>query len=248
MFTIFKNKKYLIEEFDGFVDIHNHLLPGIDDGAKNIEDAIALVNQFQQIGIQHFIATPHIMKDFYGNNKATIKEAQESLQEEIKKSTGIKINNNYAAEYMMDTHFEQLVEDNDLLVLKNNLVLVEMSYYQAPINLKEIIFKLFTQGYNPILAHPERYSFFHSKFEQYEQLKNQGVLFQLNALSLTDHYGPHVKKMAYKLLEKGMIDFLGTDTHHLDHVEKLKSIKLEEKKLNLLLPIIEKNKEVFQPN
>jgi protein-tyrosine phosphatase len=122
------------------------------------------------------------------------------------------------------------------LALKDKMVLVEMSYFQAPINLNEILFKLRTKGYKPVLAHPERYSFFHTKdLSKYQDLKNRGCLFQLNLLSLTPHYGQHVQKFAYKLLQNNMIDFIGSDTHRDQHVQKISSIQIPN---NLKKPII----------
>ncbi|MFO7720627.1 MAG: CpsB/CapC family capsule biosynthesis tyrosine phosphatase [Gillisia sp.] len=247
MLSIFERKKFLIDQLEGITDIHNHILPGIDDGAANIEESINLLLKFQEMGITKFVATPHIMNDYYPNTPQIINAALETVQQaisqnELLKNTTIKA----AAEYMMDQNFLELLENEKLLVLKNKFVLVEMSYFQAPINLKEILFKIQTQGYKPVLAHPERYSYYHTKdLRKYEELKNRGCYFQLNTLSLTPHYGTNMQKTALLLLEKGMIDFIGSDAHREQHLQKLASIKLNKKTEALVKKVIDKTKEYF---
>lgn len=247
MLSIFKRKEFLVDHLQEITDIHNHILPGIDDGAANVDDSINLLLKYRELGITKFIATPHIMNDYYPNNSQTIAASLEKLKCSIAENeelNGVEVN--YAAEYMMDQHFLELLETKDILTLKGNLVLVEMSYFQAPINLNEILFKLQTQGYKPVLAHPERYAFYHAKdLKKYEDLKNRGCKFQINALSLTSHYGKNMQNMALKLLEQGMIDFIGTDTHRLQHLEKLGKITLHKKFSNDLLKVIQTTKETF---
>lgn len=247
MFSIFKRKEYLIDHLQGITDIHNHILPGIDDGAANVQESLDLLLYFQKLGIDNFIATPHVMNDYYPNTSQSINTALRELEDAIKKGENLKnVKIKCAAEYMLDQHFLELVESEKLLTLKDNYVLVEMSYFQAPINLNEILFKLQTVGYKPVLAHPERYAFYHSKdLLKYEELRNRGCKFQVNALSLTPHYGTNMQSIAQKLLEKGMIDYIGTDTHRLQHLEKLKSITINTKKSAAILKVIEKTKETF---
>ncbi|WP_299061936.1 CpsB/CapC family capsule biosynthesis tyrosine phosphatase [uncultured Polaribacter sp.] len=225
MFFLKKKKISLVELFsEGFIDIHSHLLPGIDDGAKNIENSIELITKMSSYGIKNFITTPHILGNVYPNSSKTIKEKLSEVKKELI-NRGVKdISIHAAAEYMMDEQFSDRLKNNDILVLKDNLILVEMSYFSAPINLFEVLFEIQLKGYKPILAHPERYSFYHNDIESYYKLKNAGCLFQLNLLSLTEHYGKHVQKTSYKLLDKGLYDFVGTDTHHLNHLELLKKV------------------------
>jgi protein-tyrosine phosphatase len=151
-----------------------------------------------------------------------------------------------AAEYMMDQNFHELIEKEKLLVLRDKYVLVEMSYFQAPINLKEILFKLQTMGYRPVLAHPERYAYYHSKdLSKYEELKNRGCYFQMNALSLSSHYGKNMQQTAFLLLEKGMIDFIGSDVHREQHLEKIEKISLSKRKYDQVKKVIENTKNYF---
>lgn len=247
MFSIFKRKEYLIEHLRGITDIHNHILPGIDDGAAQVQDSIALLVKYKEMGIQDFIATPHVMNDYYPNTPHTITKAFNELQEKLRENGTLnEINIRFAAEYMMDQQFMETIQSEKLLTLKDKLVLVEMSYFQAPINLNEILFKLQTEGYKPVLAHPERYAFYHSKdLLKYEDLKNRGCKFQINALSLTPHYGTNMQQMASRLLENGMIDFIGTDTHRLQHLEKLEMITLNKKHSTAIKKVIENTKSVF---
>lgn len=248
MISIFRKKEFLIDHLHGITDIHNHILPGIDDGAQNVEDSIELIEKFKEIGITNFIATPHIMNDYYPNTPETINTALDNFMKEVEKKEKLKnIKIRFAAEYMMDQSFLDLLINTRLLTLKDNMVLVEMSYFQAPINLNEILFKLQTSGYKPVLAHPERYGYYHAKdLSKYEELKNRGCLFQLNTLSLTTHYGGNMQKMALKLLENGMIDFIGSDTHRLQHLQKIETITIQKKTKQSLQKIISNTKEIFR--
>lgn len=247
MISIFQKKEFLIDKLQGITDIHNHILPGIDDGAASIEDSIQLLLRFSQLGVIRFICTPHIMNDYYPNTPASIQNALAKVKEAIQTNPALKdIRIKAAAEYMMDQSFLELLEGEKLLPLNDKFVLVEMSYFQAPINLKEILFKLQTHGYKPVLAHPERYAFYHSKdLKKYEELRNRGCLMQINALSLSPHYGTNMQQIGLKLLEAGMIDFIGSDTHREQHIDKLENIKMNKKLTGQVQKVIEKTKEVF---
>jgi protein-tyrosine phosphatase len=235
----FKKKEIPLDELfpKGFVDIHSHLLPGIDDGAKDLQNSIELIKKMYSYGIKNFITTPHVLGDVYPNSSTTIKEKLEEVKNELVRQGLNDITFRAAAEYMMDEQFVERLKNNDILPLKDNFILVEMSYFNAPYNLYDILFEVQLKGYKPVLAHPERYNFYHNDFENYYKLKKSGCLFQLNLLSLTEQYGKGVKKTAEKLLEKGMYDFVGTDTHHRNHLSLLKKIgtKKNKKELKSLL-------------
>ena len=219
MLTFFRSKPTLKDLIpDDFTDIHSHLLPGIDDGAQNITDTIGLITAFKEIGITKCITTPHIMESVWENTPKIINNKLKSTRETLK-NEGHAIPMKAAAEYMMDSQFMTLLHNGPLLVLKDNYVLVEMSYLSPPIQLYDIIFELQVAGYKPVLAHPERYAFFHHNFKNYEKLKHQGCLFQLNLLSTIGYYGPEVTKTAEKLLQNGMIDYVGSDVHHQKHID-----------------------------
>ena len=222
----FKKKKTPLNKLfpQGFVDIHSHLLPGIDDGAKDLETSIALIQKMSSYGIKNFITTPHILGDVYPNTPEIINSKLKEVTDELKRRSLLDISISAAAEYMMDEKFIELIEKEQLLTLKDNLVLVEMSYFSPPINLYEILFQLQLKGYKPILAHPERYNSYHTNIENYHKLKRAGCLFQLNLLSLTEYYGKHVQKITQKLLKENLYDFVGTDTHHENHLLALQEI------------------------
>lgn len=247
MLGIFGKKMYMKDLLRGFVDIHNHLLPGIDDGAKDIEQSIELITRYKTLGITKFIATPHVMNDYYPNTPHTINVALENLRQEIKER-GIKgIELRASAEYMMDQRFLEILQKKEVLPLYKEMVLVEMSFFQPPINLHEILFQTQASGYYPILAHPERYAFFHSrKLDKYAELKNRGCYFQLNLLSLIGHYGKHIQETALALLDNDMIDYIGTDTHQHRHLDKLVSTKLTKKRYEQLEPIFARTTATFQ--
>lgn len=228
MLSFFKSKPYLKDLLGShFIDIHSHILPGIDDGAKNISKSIELVKAFEELGISQIITTPHISHYVWNNSPEIIQnkliETKNSLEEK-KINTPIRA----AAEYFMDDWFENHFKNEKLLTLKDNYVLVEISYQSPPINLHKIIFDLKVAGYVPVLAHPERYIYFHKNLDEYAKLKNLGCLFQLNLLATVEYYGSKVAKTADELLKKGMYDFCGTDIHHRKHIEAFhEKVKIE---------------------
>lgn len=215
-----------------YIDIHSHLLPGIDDGAKTFEQTLKLIKALQSFGTKQFITTPHIIQHVWDNNANLINLKKNETIIELEKNQ-ITIPFHAAAEYMINDYFVELFQSKELLTLKKNYVLVEMSYINPPIQLYSILFDLQIAGYIPVLAHPERYIFYHNNFDEYQKLKKSGCLFQLNLLSVVGYYGEGISKIAEKLLQKGLYDFVGSDTHHDKHI-----IAFEQKiKLKDLLPL-----------
>jgi protein-tyrosine phosphatase len=227
-----------------YIDIHSHIIPGIDDGSKNTDESVALLKRMQEMGIQHFVFTPHIMEGVWENSSEKIKQHFLVLKEHLATTTLKNINIRYAAEYMLDINFSNLVTNKDVLPIKDNKILVEMSYQNPPINLYEQLFQIQIAGYQPILAHPERYNFLHQNFKEYQKLKDAGCLFQLNLLSLTHYYGKQVANIALKLCENNMIDFVGSDTHHQKHLNALESLNTK-KIRRILAPLLEKNEQLI---
>ncbi|NIJ45724.1 tyrosine-protein phosphatase YwqE [Wenyingzhuangia heitensis] len=240
------NKKININELYpvNYVDIHSHLLPGIDDGAKDIEDSIALIEKLYAFGIKQFRTTPHVLGDVWENSSATIKEKEALLQAELKERGYHDIQISASAEYMMDNNFSKLLTNDDILTLKGKYVLVEMSFFNAPFNLDDILFQIQIKGYTPVLAHPERYAFYHKDFSEYQKLIDAGCLFQLNILSLTPQYGKEITKTAQRLLKEGMYTFVGSDTHHKRHVKLMETLANQKTK-KLLTPLFENNIKEF---
>lgn len=231
MFKIFKKIKPKLSELipKNFVDIHSHVLPGIDDGAKNVEDSLFMLREMNNMGFKKVYGTPHTYPGLYDNSSMSIKKSFKSIA-----NKKIKIKISYASEYFLDDSLIKKSEENNLLSLKNNLVLVEMGFLYAPINLHDIVFNLQLNGYQPILAHPERYSFLFNDIKSFENLKNIGLKFQLNLLSVVNYYGRTVSEISDKLLKNNLIDFVGSDAHTIHHLRAFeKNINIENvEKLN----------------
>ncbi|MDW8228598.1 MAG: CpsB/CapC family capsule biosynthesis tyrosine phosphatase [Saprospiraceae bacterium] len=204
-------------------DLHSHLLPGIDDGVPDMNEALELIEALVEMGYRRLITTPHVSGERYPNTSAAIREAERATRDAIQKA-GIPVEFRAAAEYMLDENFARLLKDNDLLPLDGQgRVLVEMSFLHPPLALNKYLFEMQGKGYTPVLAHPERYPFYHLKMEEYRALKGAGCLFQVNILSITGHYGPDVQQSALLLLRQGMADFLGTDAHRMRHAITLQA-------------------------
>jgi protein-tyrosine phosphatase len=223
MFGIFKKKEYKKEiTFDYSsiaVDMHSHILPGIDDGAKNPEESIILIRKMMALGIKKIIATPHIMADYYRNTPEIINESLAILKEELQKQK-IDIVVEAAAEHYFDESFEGRIDRNELMIIGDNYVLFEFSFINQPPNTIPVVQKLKDLGYKPILAHPERYPYM--EFDQFKSLHDWGVSLQLNTISLTGYYGKEAKKLAESLIDAQLVDFISSDMHHLRHAEALK--------------------------
>jgi len=224
MFSFFKREKETNHKgyFPISVDMHSHILPGIDDGSPNLDTSIQLVKELIDLGITKSIATPHIISDLYRNTPNTINNALELLQQELK-SQEIKFEISAAAEYMIDTFFLELIQKKEkLLTIKDNLILTEFSYASTPQEPGKISFEIITAGYKPILAHPERYPFYYGNYKMYNHLSDLGFLLQVNLLSLTGYYGKEALKAAHYMLENNLVAYLGTDLHHERHMSVLK--------------------------
>lgn len=227
---------------DDYTDIHSHLLPGIDDGSRDITETQQLISSLKAIGFAEFITTPHVYNGVWENTTQGIQSTLEKTRTQLDGTPLFA-----AAEYMMDSYFfDRLKKQEPLLTLKENYLLVEMSYLNAPIQLYDIIFEIQLQGYKPVLAHPERYLFYANNFDEFTKLKKSGCLFQLNLLSTTGYYGSVVTKIAQKLLDQNRYDFVGSDVHHQKHVNAL-STKLQIKNHESLRPLLQNNQFFSRP-
>lgn len=205
-------------------DMHSHILPGIDDGAQTMADSLELIESMYQHGYRKMVATPHSSEDIYPNSHATILEKRDEVRKVLAEK-GIAMEIEAAAEYMIDERFVNMVERGEkMLAVHDNRVLVEMSYLLESPYLHNGLFALQTHGYQPILAHPERYNFYHNHLDKYVELKEKGCLFQLNLIAFSGYYGKNVKKVATYLFQKGMYDYCGSDIHHPRHTHALHSV------------------------
>lgn len=214
-------------------DMHSHILPGIDDGAADVESSLLLIDGLIRSGYERLIATPHIMSDHYANTPETILSALMVLRAAMEER-GYTIPVEAAAEYMMDDHFENIINNGDILTFRGNHVLVETFFQSLPPNFQELLFQLRIKNYRIVLAHPERYHYIDENLLFLEELRNQGVFLQCNALSFTGYYGKREKMMAEKMLDAGLISFIGTDVHHNRHLRALEGNSISEKVIQKL--------------
>lgn len=216
------------------VDFHNHVLPGIDDGARTLDDSVAMLENFAALGFKKVIASPHSMADGYINSTEKIMAARDVVRAAIAEK-GIDIQFDAAAEYYMDELFMEKIEKRDLLTVGKNYVLMELSYLSKPTNTADAIYKLQVAGYNLILAHPERYPYYHEEsFAHYKEFKNRGVYFQINLGSLVGKYGAGAKYTAEKMIDENLVEFVGSDLHTLGQFNMLRDC-LKQKHLEKIL-------------
>jgi protein-tyrosine phosphatase len=221
MFDILKKSEKT--EWPFKVDMHSHLLPGIDDGAPDVAASLSLIRNLRQLGYQRFITTPHVYSELYPNTPETIQAAYAVLLSALKEA-GEELSITYAAEYFLDDYVSTLLaRQQPLLTIYENWVLVEISFVQAPLDLDQRFFDLLLAGYKPILAHPERYSYWHADKAKYHELRERGLLFQVNLLSLGGYYGKQVAETAKYLVKEELVDLVGTDCHHERHIAALRN-------------------------
>lgn len=223
MFKIFSRSKREANPVFSLLgtDMHSHLIPGIDDGSPDLTTSVRLVKGMADLGYKKLITTPHIMRDMYKNSPGTILPGLEVLREAVK-NEGIEIEIQAAAEYFLDEDVETLLKNaTPLLTLGGKMVLTEFSLAWKPHNIKEILFDMQMQGYQPVIAHPERYIYLQQNKVFYDELRDAGCFFQLNILSLGGHYGKSVQELAMYLIRKNYYDLAGTDLHHAGHLQVL---------------------------
>ena len=220
-----------------FTDMHAHFLPAIDDGPATMQETIEMLKAFRNAGFSQLTATPHVFQEYYPNDRQQITDRFLEVQFALKKHK-IQLQLNIAAEYYLDSHFMELLGQDDLLVFPSNHVLVECSMLGPTPNLSEYLFAIHLKGLRPILAHPERYMYMQEA--DYQYLAEQGNQFQVNLLSLAGHYGSEVRKRAVYLLKKFPVQYLGTDAHKVNHIKTVQKF-LKSSRTNKLL----RNKTIF---
>ena len=237
MLKLFSRSKPKRQPFDFSMlktDMHSHLLPGIDDGSEDLENSLELIRGMRQLGYKKLITTPHVLWDMYKNTHEIILEKLALVKDAVKKE-GIDVEIHAAAEYFLDEHVEELLRNKvPLLTIKDNMVLTEFSMAFPSMNIKEMLFEMEMQGYQPVIAHPERYTYLEKNKDFYRELKDIGCLFQLNILSLGGHYGRSVTELSHYLLKNNYYNLLGTDLHHSGHLEGLQEIEIPDAVQKLL--------------
>lgn len=210
------------------IDIHSHIIPGIDDGVQTIQEAVEMASEMQSLGYSHIVTTPHVMWDCYRNTPEIIQRGLGDVRVALK-NAGLSIQIDAAAEYFIDEHFnEMLMSGQQLLTLPGNRLLVELPYSTPLMNTSENLFSIISKGYQPVLAHPERYAYYHADPSVYKKLVDAGCELQINILSLTGYYGEHIFKTANWMLKNKLITFLGTDAHKIQHLEMTRRANKQE--------------------
>jgi tyrosine-protein phosphatase YwqE len=237
MFSFFKKKKptiavpsYTVPDFSFLgADMHSHLVPAIDDGSQSLEDSVRFIEALYSLGFKKFITTPHIHGEMYDNDTRKVQRLFQPLKEHFAQHYS-DITIQVSAEYFLDTYFLSDVLPKGLMPFGNNNVLVEVSMAGWNRQFNEIMFAVQANGYHPILAHPERY-IYETKLEVFEQLKEKGVLMQMNLLSILGYYGNSIKINAEKMLARGLYDYCGTDLHHERHLSHIQTMPQEHQEL-----------------
>jgi len=225
MFSFFRKKEEKTPATKLRTDLHSHLIPGIDDGSRSMQESLTLLRGLEKLGYKKLITTPHIMADAYKNTPKIIKEGLAELCYAATKE-GIEVKITAAAEYYLDDGFVTLLNGEEVMTIKDKYLLFETSYVSKPLGIEEMIFEITSAGYTPIMAHPERYRYIKDPLKEYGRFKELGVLFQVNLNSFGGYYGKPAKILADFLSRNGMIDFLGSDVHHQKHVSSLETIFL----------------------
>jgi protein-tyrosine phosphatase len=222
MFSFWKKDKAEIFDYRQLgTDMHSHLIPGIDDGSHSLDESVQLIKGLAELGYSRLITTPHIMWEMYPNTTEIIQNGLKWLRERLAEEK-LEVSVDAAAEYFLDDHLKNLLAQKEpLLTISDNMVLVEFSLASEPIDLKEILFELQLQGYQPVIAHPERYSYNERNKEFFSSLKSSGYYFQLNILSLAGFYGKSTKLLAQQFIRNDYYELAGTDLHNPHHLAGL---------------------------
>lgn len=236
MLGLFKKKETGPVDLSGLkADMHNHLIPGIDDGATDLESSIVLIREMYGLGYRKFVATPHVHWELYRNTHEMIENGAAKVRERLAQ-TDLKVEFRGAAEYFLDEHVDELLESNTpLLTIYKNMVLVEFSFIRQPMDLKDKLFQLQIKGYQPIIAHPERYLYFGANKTIYDELHDMDCIMQLNLLSLCGYYGKKQEELAQYLIKKKYVSLLGSDLHNMRHINILRNSTTISATVNRLL-------------
>lgn len=247
MFGLFKKKQVKKDRTMDYssimVDMHSHVLPGIDDGAQTPEESIVLIKKMMELGIKKIIATPHVMVDYYRNDRDSIMNALAVLKEELK-NQNIDIPVEAAAEHYFDETFERRIDERSLMTMgEEKYVLFELSFIHEPPNVIQMVQKMRDAGYKPILAHPERYNYM--GIERMMAIRSWGCALQINTISLTGYYGKPTQKMAEQMIDEQMVDFISSDMHHPRHAAAFEDALTTDYLEKLLVNYPLKNKLLF---
>ncbi len=244
--SLFRKRKEALVDFSALaVDFHNHVIPGIDDGSPSLEESLKMLHLWVELGFKKVIASPHVITALYPNTKDIILGQMHHLREVITENN-LPLELEATAEYHLDFEFRGRMEKGELIPFgRRNYLLLELPFQEPVFSIEEIIFAVQAAGYNPILAHPERYPYYYNDFRKYHALRDRGVLFQLNMNSLTGLYSGMVKKAAEKLIKNNMIDFACSDAHDALHLQQMKKLLRNSHFISLMESLMLRNAELM---
>jgi len=200
-------------------DLHSHLIPGLDDGVRDWDDALQIAEHLSKLGYRKAITTPHVMADYYENTPDTIRSGVAKLNRLLDEKE-IELQIVPGAEYYLDSYlYKQIQENEEFLTFGDRYLLIETSFMNRPVFFAEAFFQLQSSGYRPILAHPERYQFLHEEKDLLHEMFEKGVYFQINLMSLTGYYSSEVRRFAEYLITNKMVHFVGSDLHRAQQLK-----------------------------
>ncbi len=223
MFNLFGKKDADVFDYGLLhADMHSHLLPAVDDGSPDLATSAEMIKGLTALGFKKLITTPHIMWDMYQNTRPDLEKRFDALKEYLI-NEGITVDIRLAAEYFLDDNLKKLLARKEpLLTIHENRVLVEFSLASEPMDLKEILFEMLLQGYQPVIAHPERYIYYERHKSFFEELKIAGYYFQLNLMALAGTYGKSARELAHYFIKHNYYELAGTDLHNKQQLTHLR--------------------------
>lgn len=218
MFNLFNRGKKTPAQLFYHTDVHCHILPGVDHGSQNVEQSLAMLQAELDMGVNRVVCTSHVTSQTFENTVDSLTHAYEELVQAVKEAE-LEVEIFASAEYRVDEYFNKEYAAGNILPMPGNFLLLENSFQQELLELDELLFDCQLKGYKPMLAHPERYSYYARRHQRLTQLHNNGVKFQLNILSLTGFFGAMARETAVWLIKNNMVDFLGSDMHSVEQAE-----------------------------
>lgn len=213
-------------------DVHSHILFDVDDGSSSIGESIALLKRLKEVGFNNVILTPHYIEGSEYNSLNKEKLEKLKILRRAIEEVGLDINIYLGNEIFINDNIIDFIKNGSIYSLNNSkYLLIELPFHNKILNLEDIIFEIRHAGYVPIIAHPERYTYFQEDYELVDSLRDNGVMFQGNYSSILGFYGKSSEKLLKHMLKKRYIDFLGTDIHHIKKTYVIDNFKKIEKKI-----------------
>ena len=214
-------------------DIHSHIIFDVDDGSKSIEESLELLKMLSSVGFNNVIMTPHYIEDTeYCSYNPEKLEKLNILRDEVKKHN-IGINLYLGNEIFINDHIVEGIQEGKIYTLNNTkYLLFELPFHNQILGLADFVYEMKIAGYVPILAHPERYSYFQNNYDLVDELKEEGLLFQCNYASILGYYGKESEKLLKYMLKNEYVDYLGTDIHHTSKAYVIDNFKKIDKMFN----------------